>query len=377
MDRYERTYAEVSTDAIRHNFEESAKRVLPGTKLLAVVKANGYGHGALQVAQALGDRADFYGVATLEEGLSLWTAGIRTPILCLGYISPSQYEEMIRAGIRPSIFHKRDAELLDQAAERAGTKAKFHFALDTGMTRIGFQVTEEDADTMAEIAAMPHLEAEGLFTHLSCCDQKDKTYVMGQFEKYDRMLGMLQARGVSIPIRHVENSAGVEEFEADEPHRFDMVRIGITMYGCYPSEEVNKKALSLEPALSWRTHVIHVKNVGPDVGVSYNATYVTSRPVTKIATLSVGYADGYPRALSNKGRVLIHGQYAPIIGRVCMDQMMVDVTDIADVKVEDVATLVGRDGENSIPIEEIADASDRFNYEMLCDISPRVTRRYV
>jgi len=376
MEKYYRTYAEISLKAIEHNIEESRRRTLPGTKILAVVKANAYGHGAVRVAEDLESRVDFFAVATLAEGLELYEAGIRRPVLCLGYISPLEFDDMIRADIRPSIFHKEDAMALDRAAGRLGKKAKYHIALDTGMTRIGFQVTEEDADTIAEIAALPNIELEGMFTHLSCCDQQDKTYVQGQFARYDHMLAMLKERGVKIPIRHVSNSAAVEEFGADEPHRFDMVRLGITNYGCYPSEDVQKQNLDLIPALQWRAHVIHVKNVGPGVGVGYGATYVTSRPETKIATVSVGYADGYPRALSGKGRVLIRGQYAPILGRICMDQMMVDVTDIPDVKVEDVVTLVGHDGDKFIPVEEIADASSRFNYEMLCNISPRVVRLY-
>lgn len=376
MSRYYRNYVEVSLKAIEHNLDESIARVNPGTRICAVVKANAYGHGACRVAKDLESRADFFAVATLDEGLELRDAGVEKPILCLGYISPSGYPEMIRAQIRPSIYREEEAEALEKAAEKEDTAAKFHFALDTGMSRIGFQVTEEDADVMARIAGLPHLEAEGLFTHLSCCDQQDQTYTKEQYKKYDRMLAMLEERNVKIPIRHVDNSAAVEEFDADEPHHYDMVRIGITQYGCYPSEEVNKKNLDLIPALSWRAHVVHVKDVGPGVGVGYGATYVTSRPVTRIATVSAGYADGYPRALSGKGRVLIHGKSAPILGRICMDMMMVDVTDIPDVAVEDVVTLVGRDGDECIPIEEIADASARFNYEMLCDISPRVTRIY-
>ena len=249
MEKYYRTYAEVSLKAIEHNVEEAAKRILPGTKILAIVKADAYGHGAVRVAKDLENRVDFYGVATLEEGIELYEAGIRKPTLCLGYISPREFGEMIRADIRPSIFHRDDALALDREAEKLGKKAKYHIALDTGMTRIGFQVTEKDADTIAEIAALPHIELEGMFTHLSCCDQQDQTYSKEQFARYDRMLAMLKERNVRIPIRHVSNSAAVEEFGAQEPHRFDMVRLGITNYGCYPSEDVQKQNLDLIPAL--------------------------------------------------------------------------------------------------------------------------------
>ena len=252
-------------------------------------------------------------------------------------------------------------------------KAKAHLAVDTGMTRIGFQVTEHDADEAAKIADLPHIELEGMFTHFSCADQEDKTYCSMQMEKYDKMTVLLAERGVTIPLRHICNSAGIMEFD---DHRFEMVRSGIITYGIYPSEEVKKERLDLIPALSWKSHVIHVKEVGPGIGVSYGATYVTEKPMTRIATVSAGYADGYPRALSNQGCVLIHGKKAPIIGRICMDQMMVDVTDIPDVQVEDVVTLVGTDGDETITIEEIANPAARFDYEMLCDISSRVTRVY-
>ena len=376
MNKYLRTYAEVSLAAIHHNVEEARKRLLPGTKVLAVVKADAYGHGAVRVAQSLEDIADFFAVATLEEGVELREHNIVRPILILGYTSPLQYSEMIAWDIRPSIYHYEDARNLSETAVREGKTARIHIALDTGMTRIGFQVTEEAADEIEKISELPNVEIEGLFTHLSCADMTDKTYCGRQFAKYDDMLSMLEKRGVRIPIRHVCNSAAIMEYEPDDPHRFDMVRSGIITYGIYPSEEVKKDRLNLIPALAWKAHVIHVKDVGPGQGVSYGATFVTSRPVTKIATVSAGYADGYPRALSSRGRVLIHGKSAPILGRVCMDQMMVDVTDIPDVKVEDVVTLVGHDGEAYIPIEEIADPAASFNYEMLCHISPRVYRIY-
>lgn len=378
MQPYLRSCAEVSLDAIRHNVLEVKKRIPVGVKLLAVVKANAYGHGAVPVAKALEDLADFYAVAMLEEAAELREAGITHPILILGYTSPSQYEELLQLDVRPCIYDLHTAEQLSETAVRMGLTAKPHIAVDTGMTRIGFQVTEEDADVIAQISALPGLEIEGLFTHLSCADMTDKAHSKGQFAQYAAMLDMLQARSVKIPVRHICNSAAVMEFDGD---RYDMVRAGIVQYGIYPSEEVDKTRMDLIPALSWKCHVIHVKEVGPGKGVSYGATFVTEKPVTRIATVSIGYADGYPRALSNKGRVLIHGKSAPILGRVCMDQMMVDVTDIPDVQVEDVVTLIGRDseygGKECIPVEEVADPAGRFNYEMLCTITSRVPRVYV
>ena len=373
MSDYLRCWAEISLSAIGHNIEEVRKRLAPGVRLLAVIKADAYGHGAVRVGKYLEDRVDYFAVATLEEALELRENGIRLPILILGYTSPSQYEDLVAFDITQTIYSRETAELLNREAANQGKRAGIHIALDTGMTRIGFQVTEEDADVIAAIGRLPHLKMEGLFTHFACADQKDKTYCSGQLEKFNRMVRMLEEREVEIPLKHVCNSAGIMEFD---DFRYDMVRSGIVTYGMYPSEEVRKERLDLIPALEWKSRVIHVKEVGNGLGVSYGATYVTHEGRTRIATVSAGYADGYPRALSSKGRVLIHGQYAPILGRVCMDQFMVDVSRIPDVRVEDVVTLVGRDGENSISIEEIADPAARFNYEMACGISRRVTRVY-
>ncbi len=373
MDRYLRTYAEISLHAIGHNIDAARARIPEGCRLLAVVKADAYGHGAVRVARYLEDRVDFFAVATIEEAEELVENGITKPVMILGYTSPRQFADLVRLGIRPAIYHLEDAKALSQEAIRQGKTARLHIAVDTGMTRIGFQVSEESADTISRISRMPGLVIEGLFSHLSCADMTDKTFCMNQFDRFADMVRMLKERDTRIEIFHICNSAGIMEFS---DQRYDMVRSGITTYGIYPSEDVQKENMILEPALAWRTHVVHVKEVGPGRGVSYGATFVTERPVTRIATLSVGYADGYPRALSSKGRVLIHGKSAPILGRVCMDQMMVDVTDIPGVETEDIATLVGRDGSEYISIEEIADPAGRFNYEMLCDISPRVTRIY-
>ena len=373
MNRYLRCYAEISLEAIGHNIREVKKRLPEGVKLLGVVKANAYGHGAVPVASYLENQVDYFATATIEEAVELRENGISAPILILGYVSPSQYGDLVEYDITQTIDSYAQALALEKEAARQNRKAKAHLAVDTGMTRIGFQVTDHDADEAAKIADLPHIELEGMFTHFSCADQEDKTYCSMQMEKYDKMTALLAERGVTIPLRHICNSAGIMEFD---DHRFEMVRSGIITYGIYPSEEVKKERLDLIPALSWKSHVIHVKEVGPGIGGSYGATYVTEKPMTRIATVSAGYADGYPRALSNQGCVLIHGKKAPIIGRICMDQMMVDVTDIPDVQVEDVVTLVGTDGDETITIEEIANPAARFDYEMLCDISSRVTRVY-
>lgn len=370
---YLRCYAQVSLKAIGHNIEQVRKRLKPGVRLLAVIKADAYGHGACQVGKYLEDKVDYFAVATLDEALELREAGIRLPILILSYVSPVQYPLLVEHEITQTIDSLEQAEELEKAASGTGKKAKIHIAADTGMTRIGFQVSEAEADRIAQIAELPHLEMEGIFTHFSCADQKDKSYSRMQLEKFERMCRYLEARGVRIPIRHICNSAGIMEFD---DFRFEMVRSGIVTYGMYPSEEVMRERLDLVPALEWKAHVIHIKDVEPGVGVGYGATFTTSRPVTKIATVSAGYADGYPRALSGKGSVLIHGKRAAILGRICMDQMMVDVTDIPDVKMEDLVTLVGTDGGERISIEEIADPAMRFNYEMVCNIGKRVPRIY-
>lgn len=373
MSGYLRCYAEVSLKAIGHNIAQVKKRLRPGVKLLAVIKADAYGHGAVRVGKYLEDQVDYFAVATAEEAMELREQGIRLPVLVLGYISPEQYGEILDYDITQTVYSLEIAEKLSEASVKAGCRTKIHAALDTGMTRIGFHITEEEADRIAAISRLPGLELEGMFTHFSCADQKDKTYCGLQLEKFRRMERMLRARGVEIPVKHICNSAGIMEFD---DYRFDMVRSGIVTYGLYPSEEVDKSRLPLIPALSWKSRVIHVQDVEPGLGVSYGATYTTEGPCTRIATVSAGYADGYPRALSNKGRVLIHGRYAPILGRVCMDQMMVDVSHIPDVKVEDMVTLIGREGDRGITMEEVADPACRFNYEMACGISKRVPRIY-
>ncbi|MBR0398894.1 MAG: alanine racemase [Eubacterium sp.] len=370
---YLRCYAEISLGNIRHNLMQARSRIPAHTKLLVVLKANAYGHGVEAIAQNLQDIADYYAVATVNEALELREDGITLPILILGYASPKEYPALICQNITATIYREEDAKLLSETAVRLGMDAHVHAAADTGMTRIGFRTDETGADAIASIAQLPGIRLEGLFTHFSCADQQDQTYTMQQIARYENLVGLLQERNVTIPVRHVCNSAGIMQLD---DWRYEMVRAGIITYGIYPSEDVNKENLDLRPALSWYAHVIHVQEVPAGIGVSYGATYITERPVTRIATISAGYADGYPRALSSKGSVLIRGMRAPILGRVCMDQMMVDVTEIPDVQVEDVVTLIGRDGDEMISVEEVADPAGRFNYEMLCDISPRVTRIY-
>ena len=367
---FDSTRVKIDLDAIARNFD--AIREKAGVKVMAVVKADAYGHGAIQVARLIQDKCAFFGVSSMLEAMELRKAGLTTPILILGHTPVNAYPTAIREGIRPTIFHYEDARDLSLAAQEAGMQAPFHFAVDTGMSRLGFQVTEEAADLCAKIARLPGLVPEGLFSHFATADCADLSKARQQAELFDRFDGMLRSRGVSVAIRHLDNSAGLMNF----PNHYEMVRSGIVTYGMYPSEEVAPELLKLEPALQFLSRVTHVKTLPAGREISYGGTFVTTRE-TRVATVPVGYADGYRRSLSGKFHVLIHGKKAPILGRICMDQMMVDVTDIPETEVSDRVILVGRDGEEVITMEEIAAAADSFNYEFVCGISRRVPRIYV
>lgn len=367
--KFDNTHVTIDLDIISRNFR--AIREKAGVPVMAIIKADAYGHGAIQVARQLQDDCAFFGVSSMLEAMELRQAGLTTPILILGHTPVRSFSTAIREGIRPAIFHYEDAVALSEAALKHGVTAPFHFAVDTGMGRLGFQVTEQDADVCAAIAKLPGLQAEGLFSHFATADCEDLSAAKAQAERFDRFYDMLRTRGVEIPIRHMDNSAGLMNFE----NHYEMVRSGIVTYGLYPSHEVDPDLLKLEPALSWRSRVTHVKLLEAGRPISYGGTFVTDKP-TMVATVPVGYADGYRRSLSNCFYVLIGGKKAPILGRVCMDQLMVDVTDIPNVQVNDPVTLVGRDGEEIITMEQAAEAAGSFNYEFVCGISRRVPRYY-
>ena len=366
---FDHTYVKIDLDAIARNF--AAVQEKAGVPVMAVVKADAYGHGAIRVARLLQGKCAFFGVSSMPEALELRRAGLQEPILLLGHTPVSAFEEAIRENIRPTIFCYEDALALSAAAEKLDMTARFHFAVDTGMGRIGFQPTEEAADLCARIACLPGLMAEGLFSHFSTADCSDLSHAKVQAQLFDEFDAMLKARGVEIPIRHLDNSAGIMNF----PCKYEMVRSGIVTYGMYPSDEVDPGLLALTPALEWVSHVSHVKTLPTGCGISYGRTYVTDAPTT-VATVPVGYADGYRRNLSNRFHVLIRGQKAPILGRICMDQMMVDVTNIPDVKPGELVTLVGTNGGETITVEAISAQADSFNYEFVCGISRRVPRYY-
>ncbi len=366
---FDTTRVKIDLDAIAHNFD--AVREKTGVRVMAVVKADAYGHGAIQVARLLEGKCAFFGVSSMLEAMELRHAGLKTPILILGHTPVSAFPTAIREGIRPTIFHYEDALALSRAASELSLTAPFHFAVDTGMSRIGFQATEESADLCAEIAGLPGLFAEGLFSHFATADCADLSRSRRQAELFDAFDAMLKARGVQIPIRHLDNSAGLMNF----PAHYEMVRSGIVTYGMYPSDEVDPRLLALEPALRWECRITHVKLLPAGREISYGGAFATQRP-TMVATIPVGYADGYRRNLSGKFHVLIRGKKAPILGRICMDQMMVDVTGIPGVTLNDPVTLIGKNGEESITVEQIAAAADSFNYELVCGISRRVPRIY-
>ena len=369
---YRRVYAKIDLDALDHNVSLIEKKLPEGTKIMPIIKADAYGHGAVEFARFLHDRADYFGVAALDEAIELRSAGIDTPILILGYTSPELFDDAVKYDITLAIFHSGDAVLLDRAAEAQGKRAKVHIAVDTGMSRIGYQVTDGSADDAARIAALRNIDVEGMFSHFATADEVDKTEAEHQHERFDKFRTMLAERGVKPRLVHLDNSAGIMEMKDSF---YDMARAGIILYGLYPSEEVIKETFPLRPVMSLVSHISHVKILAPERGISYGRTYITDHEI-RVATIPVGYADGYPRALSGIGRVLICGRSCPILGRVCMDQMMVDVTELPDVAAGETVTLVGRDGDEVITVEELAAPANSFNYEFVCGIGRRVPRAY-
>ena len=374
MKKYSRVFAKIDLGAVRNNFLAMKEKLRDGTKIIAVVKADGYGHGAVPIAR-MAEPWDFiwgFAAATVEEAVELRLAGIKKPILILGCVFEEDYEKLTAYGIRPTVFQLSAARELSKTAVRTGTSLPVHLAVDTGMSRIGFADTEESVKEIEEMAKLPGLVLEGIFTHFARADEKDKSDAVSQLNRYLRFICLLQEAGISIPLRHCSNSAGILEMpEAN----MDAVRAGISMYGIYPSDEMDRNRIRLEPAMELKSHIVYIKEVPAGVPVSYGGTFVTDRP-TRIATIPVGYADGYPRSLSSRGCVLIRGKRAPILGRICMDQFMADVTDIPAEELDEV-TLMGRDGEEFLSVDELGALSGRFPYEFVCDVSKRVPRIYV
>lgn len=365
---YTNTWVNIDLSAIEENFRILQNKA--NKPVCAVVKADAYGHGAVQVARILEGQCAFFAVSSVAEALELKNAGIQTPVLLLGGAPEQMCAQVVAQELRCAVFDTDCAKALSQEAVRQQKTAYIHIKVDTGMSRIGFQVTEEAADTCAQIAKLPGVQVEGLFSHFAKADEPASDAAPKQAALFERFHEMLRARGLQIPIRHLDNSAGILRFDS----HYDMVRAGISLYGMQPSEEM-RKDLPLKPAMQWETAVRHVKLLEPGRALSYGGTFVTEKP-TLVATVPVGYADGYRRSLSNKFYVLIHGKPAKILGRVCMDQIMVDVTDIPETRKGDRVVLMGTDGARAITAEELAAAAQSFNYEQVCDLSRRVTRVY-
>ncbi len=375
MERYRRIKAEISLDAVKQNFESMRANIHPDTGIIAVIKADGYGHGAVPIAKLMEPESYIWGfaAATAEEALELREAGIEKPVLILGPVFHEYYDELVRRNIRIPVMDLEDARAFGEAGIRNDCPAVVHLALDTGMSRIGFADQEESVKTILQIRDLPGIRIEGMFTHFARADETDRSPADVQLARYLAFADRLEKAGVRIPLRHCSNSAGIIRMPQAN---LNAVRAGITMYGIYPSAEVEREPVSLAPVMKLISHVSFVKTVPAGTAVSYGGTWVAERP-TCLATIPAGYADGYPRMLSGKGWVLIHGQKAPICGRVCMDQFMVDVTDIPDVRKGDRVILLGTDGEETITADTLGDLSGRFSYELVCEISSRVPRTYV
>ncbi len=375
MKNYSRVCARINLDAIAYNMDRMKENLADGVKMISVIKSDGYGHGALQIARFLEAKEYIWGyaLAALDEAVVLRKGGIEKPLLVLGCIFPEQWEEMLEHEIRMTVYTEETARQVSELAVKAGKKAYIHIKLDTGMARLGFPVCTDSVSQIAAISRMPNLVIEGMYTHFAKADETEKGFTLKQLEDYLWMVKELADRGVTAAYHHCSNSAGnIDVKEAN----MDLVRAGIAAYGLYPSEEVRKENVPLKPAMELVSHVTYVKWVEEGTPVSYGGTFITERR-TKIATIPVGYGDGYPRSLSNQGYVLIHGKKAPILGRVCMDQFMVDATEIEDVQFGDKVVLIGEDGEERITVEELSDLSDRFNYEFICSFGKRVPREYL
>ncbi len=372
---YTRGYAQVDLDAIKSNIENMKQNISAETKMMLIVKADGYGHGATTIAKTF-EEIDYiwgFGVATLDEGVLLRNAGIKKPILILGCVFPEQYAEALQHKIRINIYNEEMAHEISKLAKMANKKAYIHIKIDSGMSRLGFLSEETTVDAIERVSQLEFMELEGIFTHLSKADETDKTYTNLQFHNFQYVITELSKRGVEFPLKHASNSAGI--FDHPECH-LDMVRAGISLYGLYPSEEVGKEKVKLTPALSFMSSIASVKIIKKGAKVSYGGTFEAPHDM-RVATIPIGYADGYARTLSNKAYVLINGKKAPVLGRICMDQFMVDITEIKDAKFMTPVVLIGESGDEVLPVELLSDISDKFNYEFVCGINKRIPRVYI
>lgn len=376
LENYQRVYAAVDLSAVLYNMERMHGAISPQTKMIGVIKTDGYGHGAVPIGREL-EKLPYvfgYATATAEEAFILRRAGLSKPILILGYTFPYSYEELVLQEIRPAVFRRDALEALNACAERLGKKAIVHVKVDTGMSRIGIRPDAEGLAFMEWTAGLAHIEVEGIFTHFARADEREQTAALSQLSAFTAFVQEAERRmGKEILLKHCSNSAGILTLPQAN---LSLVRAGITLYGLSPSGEVTRDILALRPVLSLKSRLVYVKEIEAGTPVSYGGTFVAKERM-RIATVPVGYGDGYPRGLSGKGSVLIRGKRAPILGRICMDQFMVDVTDIPDVLENDEVTLIGADGGEEITMEELGELSGRFNYELACDLGKRIPRVYL
>jgi alanine racemase len=370
-----RAWAEIDLDAIAHNTREIKKLCGNRVEMMGVVKADAYGHGVLEVVRTLLDNGvTQLAVSMLDEAIQIRKMGISVPILVLSYTDPARSDEIILNEVTQTVFSMELARALSDASVRLGKNVKIHVKVDTGMTRVGFMPGYNAVKNIMEIGRMPGIIIEGLFTHFSSADEHDREYTMMQFDRFMSLCTELSRAGIHIPVKHACNSAGIIQYP--QMH-LDMVRPGIILYGLYPSSEVPKDSIDLKPAMTLKANVILVKDVDSDVCISYGRTFRTSRK-SRIATIPIGYADGYTRLLSNKGKMLVNGEYAPVVGNICMDQCMIDVTDLKhDVHVGDEVVIFGSQNGASISVDEIADKVGTLNYELVCIIGKRIPRVYL
>ncbi len=371
---FNRAWAEVNLDNIAHNVKEIRRLTDKKAEIMGVVKADAYGHGVMEVARTLIENGvTRLAVSMLDEAIQLRKNGISLPILILSYTDPRRAQEIILNDVTQTVFSHDLAEALSEAAVRLNKNVKIHIKIDSGMTRVGFMPGYSAVKNVIKISKLPKIIIEGLFTHFASADEMDRSYTYMQFEKFMSIVSELNRIGIYIPVKHVCNSAGVIEFP--EMH-LNMVRPGIALYGMYPSDEVHKDRIDLRPAMTLKANIILVKDVETDTCISYGRIFKTQRQ-SRIATLPIGYADGYTRLLTNKGKVLVNGQQVPIVGKICMDQCMIDVTDVeGEVNVGDEVVLFGNQNGNEISIEDLAAKMGTINYEIACIIGKRIPRAY-
>ncbi len=366
-------YAEINLDNFRHNFRE-AKRLAMGKKTFGVIKADAYGHGAVELARVLEEeKVDYFAVAVITEALELRRNGFKEPILILGYTPPEFTKEIVENDITQTVFSYEQAKAISREAVDKNKIAKIHIKLDTGMGRIGFLPVKESVDEIAKIAGLNNLHLEGIFSHFSAADEENKDFANLQMKRYVEIIDKLSKLGIKFEVKHLANSAGI----IDLPDAyFDGVRPGIMLYGYYPSQEVKVDRLTLKPVMSLKAKIVHIKEVPEDTPISYGRKFYTKR-TSRIATLPFGYDDGFTRLFFGKANVIVNGKIAPIVGRICMDQCMADITECGDVNIGDEVIVMGESQGLSITADDLAESIGTISYEILCMVSRRVPRVFV